>query len=78
MIFSVQTYAEENSCEQSNVENTPSEQIARRGCCSHHSGVCNCSGGRIVCCDGSFSPSCTCNKEENKINILDSDESTKG
>ena len=40
------------------------EQIARSGCCSHHQGVCGCEGGRQVCCDGSFSPSCTCNKEE--------------
>jgi hypothetical protein len=35
---------------------------AKRGCCSHHGGVCGCSTGRQVCCDGSFSPSCTCNK----------------
>ena len=36
--------------------------IARRGCCSHHGGVCGCdkSSDRIVCCDGSLSPSCTC------------------
>lgn len=40
------------------------EQIARSGCCSHHQGVCGCSGGRQVCCDGSYSPSCTCHKEE--------------
>jgi hypothetical protein len=35
----------------------PDEQ---RGCCSHHHGVCGCSGGRTVCCDDTFSPSCTC------------------
>lgn len=40
------------------------KQIARSGCCSHHQGVCGCSGGRNVCCDGSFSPSCTCVKED--------------
>lgn len=35
---------------------------ARRGCCSHHGGVCGCSNsGRAVCCDGSLSPSCGCN-----------------
>ena len=33
---------------------------ARSGCCSHHGGVCGCSGGRQLCCDGSLSPSCTC------------------
>ena len=32
----------------------------RRGCCSHQGGVCGCSGGRAVCCDGSYSPSCGC------------------
>ena len=35
-------------------------EIAQRGCCSHHSGVCGCQYGRIVCCDGSYSPSCHC------------------
>ena len=33
---------------------------AKRGCCSHHGGVCGCSGGRNLCCDGTISPSCTC------------------
>lgn len=37
------------------------ELIAQRGCCSHHQGVCGCSNGRDKCCDGSLSPSCTCN-----------------
>lgn len=32
----------------------------RRGCCSHNGGVCGCSHGRAVCCDGSYSPSCGC------------------
>lgn len=32
----------------------------RRGCCSHHEGVCGCSNGRAVCCDGILSPSCGC------------------
>ena len=35
-------------------------EIAQRGCCSWHRGVCGCSGTHIVCCDGSFSPSCGC------------------
>jgi hypothetical protein len=34
--------------------------IARRGCCSHHQGVCGCQYDRAVCCDGSLSPSCGC------------------
>lgn len=32
----------------------------QRGCCSHHGGVCGCSFGRAVCCDGNLSPSCGC------------------
>ncbi|PAF41378.1 hypothetical protein [Helicobacter sp. 11S02596-1] len=32
----------------------------RRGCCSWHGGVCGCSNGRAVCCDGTASPSCGC------------------
>ena len=39
----------------------PLSVYAGRGCCSHHGGVCGCSsGGRSVCCDGTYSPSCTC------------------
>lgn len=34
--------------------------LAQRGCCSHHQGVCGCSGGHTQCCDGSQSPTCTC------------------
>jgi len=33
---------------------------AKSGCCSWHDGVCGCSGGRQLCCDGTLSPSCTC------------------
>jgi hypothetical protein len=45
------------------VEQLLNIQVARRGnqgCCSHHQGVCGCSGGSIVCCDNTFSPSCGC------------------
>ena len=35
-------------------------EVAQQGCCSWHSGVCGCSGGRIVCCDSTYSPSCGC------------------
>ncbi len=33
---------------------------AGRGCCSHHGGQAYCSGGRWVCKDGTYSPTCTC------------------
>ena len=37
--------------------------LVRSGCCSHHGGVCGCdeNSGMIQCCDGTLSPSCTCN-----------------
>lgn len=35
--------------------------ISKSGCCSWHGGVCGCSGSRQQCCDGSLSPTCTCN-----------------
>jgi hypothetical protein len=34
--------------------------LAQSGCCSYHGGVCGCSNGRQLCCDGTLSPSCTC------------------
>jgi hypothetical protein len=34
--------------------------VERRGCCSHHGGVCGCEKGRALCCDGRLSPSCAC------------------
>jgi hypothetical protein len=43
--------------------------IDRSGCCSHHGGVCGCSGARQQCCDGALSPSCTCNHEDNDKTI---------
>lgn len=46
-IFSLNVHSEEKSCDQMISENVPSEQLAKRGCCSHHGGVCNCSGGFV-------------------------------
>lgn len=41
--------------------NTAGDDANRRGCCSHHGGVCGCSSsGRAVCCDNTLSPSCGC------------------
>jgi hypothetical protein len=37
---------------------------SHQGCCSHHSGVCGCSGSRLLCCDGTLSPSCQCEKDD--------------
>jgi hypothetical protein len=41
--------------------------LTRRGCCSHHGGVCGCGpGGRQQCCDGTLSPTCTCFRNQIK------------
>lgn len=40
------------------ISNAPTDE--RRGCCSHHRGVCGCADGRAVCCDNTISPSCGC------------------
>jgi hypothetical protein len=48
----------------------PNLAIARRGCCSHHNGVCGCKGGRQECCDGTLSPSCRCFTPIQKENNL--------
>lgn len=37
------------------------ELLARRGCCSWHGGMSGqCQDGRVVCNDGTLSPSCRC------------------
>jgi len=43
-----------------NVSILLNQDMKQRGCCSWHQGVCGCSNGRQVCCDGSLSPSCRC------------------
>lgn len=37
-----------------------STEDERQGCCSRHKGVCGCSNGRALCCDGTLSPTCGC------------------
>jgi hypothetical protein len=44
---------------------TAQEEVLRdviygRGCCSRHGGQCGCRMDRVVCCDGTLSPSCGC------------------
>lgn len=59
-------FAEDKSCEQLIKENPTQEQLAQRGCCSWHGGVCGCTGGRARCCDGKLSPTCGCHSDEIK------------
>ena len=38
-------------------------ETERSGCCSWHGGVADCGyNGRVICRDGTYSPSCTCAK----------------
>ena len=53
---SVQT--PKSNCEANDVIAALSE--GQQGCCSWHGGVCGCNSGRVVCCDGSYSPTCRC------------------
>lgn len=62
------------NCESSVKNNDKDFLLVQRGCCSHHSGVCGCQSGRVTCCDGSYSPSCTCKGGET---IIDEDEGFK-
>ena len=45
----------------------PNLAAARSGCCSWHGGVSRCddSSGRIICNDGTYSPSCMCEPNSN-------------
>lgn len=67
LCFSTISFAEEQkSCEQLQKEGFTQEQLAQRGCCSWHGGVCGCKDGRAVCCDGQFSPTCGCHSDDIK------------
>ncbi len=47
------------------VEQCTQEQLmVKRGCCSKHKGVCGCRNGRVLCCDGTLSPTCTCLRDD--------------
>jgi hypothetical protein len=38
-------------------------QVSQADCCKGHKGVCGCRAGKIVCCDGTVSPDCTCHAD---------------
>jgi len=50
----------DNDAKTTNGDQKPN--LAKRGCCSNHNGVCGCDEktGRVRCCDGTISPSCKC------------------
>jgi hypothetical protein len=38
-------------------------QVSQAECCKGHKGVCGCRAGKIVCCDNTVSPNCTCHAD---------------
>jgi hypothetical protein len=63
LIFALNGYSADKTCNQLLKDGATKEQIVQQGCCSHHQGVCSCSGGRAVCCDGKLSPTCGCHSD---------------
>jgi hypothetical protein len=43
-------------------------QVAQTDCCKGHKGVCGCRAGKIVCCDKTISPTCTCHSDWHEAN----------
>jgi hypothetical protein len=77
LLFSLGSIAEEISCDQLLSQNASKEELAQQGCCSHHGGVCGCSGGRAACCDGALSPSCGCHADDTVQKFLEQDNEVK-
>jgi hypothetical protein len=60
------------ACASSESQTPVDESTAeKRGCCSHHGGVCGCSGDRQLCCDGQLSPSCMCGSADGDAELDD-------
>lgn len=38
-------------------------EVSQADCCKGHQGVCGCRAGKIVCCDNTISPNCTCHAD---------------
>jgi len=52
------------SCE-ADQTGAPGDRLAQQpACCKGQKGVCGCRAGKIVCCDGKFSDTCTCNRDD--------------
>ena len=66
LLISLSAFAEQSQPIQDSTLKTNNELISQSGCCSHHGGVCGCNGGRAVCCDGEYSPSCGCHADNIK------------
>lgn len=53
------------SCDGAVQTGAAGERLAQQqACCKGQKGVCGCRAGKIVCCDGKFSDTCTCNRDD--------------
>ena len=50
----------DSTCEELMSKGATREMLAQQKCCEKNKGVCGCRAGKIVCCDKSFSTTCTC------------------
>lgn len=73
MLMLSNAYADDNKCSIKQSVLVYKDQVAQRGCCSHHGGVCGCDNHSVVCCDNSHSPTCGCHASDVK-GLLESHE----
>ena len=53
------------SCDAVSQSGAAADRLAQQpACCKANKGVCGCRAGKIVCCDKTFSDTCTCNRDE--------------
>jgi hypothetical protein len=52
------------SCPMSLEQKLNIAQTSPTECCKDHKGVCGCRAGKIICCDGTASPNCTCHGDD--------------
>ena len=53
------------SCVEAAQSGAAADRLAQQpACCKANKGVCGCRAGKIVCCDKTFSDTCTCNRDE--------------
>jgi hypothetical protein len=57
--------AQTESCDGAVQAGAAGDRLAQQpACCKANKGVCGCRAGKIVCCDKTFSDTCTCNRDE--------------
>jgi hypothetical protein len=57
--------AEAQACIEAAQSSAAGDRLAQQqACCKANKGVCGCRAGKIVCCDKTFSDTCTCNRDD--------------